>query len=105
MELSDVIAVYAGEYHRKQWYERVPPVTVGTEDSGSSRANGIDVPRWKMLAFPGNRTMQNECYASWNLHCEKQFQVYYVDPETGEVVNKAVNGHSFLGILQTVRHV
>lgn len=39
------------------------PVTEGAqEEGGSSRANGIDVPRWKMHAFPGNRRI-HECAA------------------------------------------
>lgn len=33
------------------------------------------------------------------------FQVHYVDPETGEVLNKAVKRAQLLAHLQTVRHV
>ncbi|MGF6810861.1 hypothetical protein OKW30_006053 [Paraburkholderia sp. Clong3] len=42
------------------------PVNVSAKEGGSSQANGIDVPTWKIRSFQANRRIRREAYASWD---------------------------------------
>lgn len=64
---------------------------------GSSRADGIRVPRLEdHEIFTGNRRIQSELYDRRRGHAKNVMQMHWIDPDTGEVVNRSIKRTAFL---------